>query len=73
MLHAFAALAAEAPNPTTPGGMDAMLTTMGKVLDFSMGIFDVAVANPIMAFIVAGSLVGVGVGVLTKVKRAASA
>ncbi len=53
--------------------MDAMLTVMNSVLTFSMSIFETITGNPIMSFILGGSLVGIGVGVLTKVKRAASA
>ncbi len=71
MLNAIAMLAAE--TPTTPTGMDAMLNTMKTVLTFSMGIFDTVTGNPIMSFILAGSLVGVGVAVLRQVKGVASA
>lgn len=48
--------------------MEAMLTTMQSVLTFSMSIFETVVGNPIMSFILAGSLVGIGITVLRQVK-----
>ena len=71
MLNAFVMLASE--TPTTPTGMDSMLQTMKTVLSFSMGIFYTVTGNPIMSFILAGSLVGVGIAVLRQVKGVASA
>lgn len=53
--------------------MENMLTVMQSVLTFSMSIFETVVGNPIMSFILAGSLVGVGVAVLRQVKGVASA
>ncbi len=53
--------------------MEAMLTTMQSVLTFSMSIFETVVGNPIMSFILAGSLVGIGITVLRQVKNVASA
>lgn len=73
MLGNMALLAAETPNPVTPGAMEAMLGVMKTVLTFSMSIFDTVIGNPIMSFIVAGSLVGVGIAVLRQVKSVASA
>ena len=68
MLGNMALLAAETPNPVTPGAMDAMLNVMDSLLTFSMSVFDTVTGNPIMMFIVAGSLVGVGITVLRQVK-----
>ncbi len=73
MLGNMALLAAETPNPVTPGAMETMLGVMKTVLTFSMSIFDTVIGNPIMSFIVAGSLVGVGITVLRQVKSVASA
>lgn len=69
MLQRMALLAAETP---APSAMDAMPATMKTVLTFSMSIFDTATGNPIMGFIIAGSLVGVGITVLGRVKAVAS-
>lgn len=52
--------------------MESMLTTMQSVLTFSMGIFETVTGNPIMSFFLAGSLVGVGITVLGRVKAVAS-
>ena len=72
MLGNMALLAAETPNPVTPGAMDAMLNVMDSLLTFSISVFDTVTCNPIMMFIVAGSLVGVGITVLRQVKSVAS-
>ena len=72
MLGNMALLAAETPNPVTPGAMDAMLNVMDSLLTFSMSVFDTVTGNPIMMFIVAWSLVGVGITVLRQVKSVAS-
>ncbi|MCI9007750.1 MAG: hypothetical protein HFI13_06520 [Lachnospiraceae bacterium] len=53
--------------------MESMLTAMESVLTFSMSIFETVVGNPIMSFILAGSLVAIGVNVLRQVKSVASA
>lgn len=73
MLQPFALLGAQTPNPVTPDAMTTMLESMKSVLTFSMSIFDTVIGNPIMSFIVAGSLVGVGIAVLRQVKGVASA
>ena len=52
--------------------MEAMLTTMNSVLTFAMSIFEKVTGNPIMSFILAGSLVGIGINVLRQVKSVAS-
>lgn len=62
-------LLAETPAPTM-GGMDAMLKVMGNVVDFSMNCFTTITGNPILAFIFAGSLVGVGITVFRQFKDA---
>lgn len=72
MLGNMALLAAETPNPVMPDAMDAMLNVMDSLLTFSMSVFDTVTGNPIMMFIVAGSLVGVGITVLRQVKSVAS-
>lgn len=38
MLGNMALLAAETPNPVTPGAMDAMLNVMDSLLTFSMSV-----------------------------------
>lgn len=53
--------------------MDAMLTTMQSVLTFAMSIFSTVTGDPILSFILAGSLVGIGISVLHQVKNVASA
>ncbi len=73
MFRGFALLASQTPAPTTPGAMETMLEVMKSVLTFSMSIFDTVIGNPIMSFIVAGSLVSVGIAVLRQVKSVASA
>ena len=72
MLGNMALLAAETPNPVTPGAMDAMLNVMDSLLTFSMSVVVTVTGNPLMLFIVAGSLVGVGITVLRQVKSVAS-
>ena len=72
MLGNMALLAAETPNPVTPGAMDAMLNVMDSLLTFSMSVFDTVTGNPIMMFIVAGSLVGVGITVLPQNRKRGS-
>ena len=57
----------------TPTAMQAMLTTMNSVLTFAMSIFSTVLNDPILSFIVAGSLVGIGINVLRQVKSVASA
>lgn len=51
--------------------METMLTTMDSVVTFATGLFDTIVSNDILSFIVAGSLVGVGIHVLRLIKNAA--
>ena len=51
--------------------MAEMLEVMNSVVDFSMKCFTTITANPILAFIFAGSLVGVGIGVFRRFKNAA--
>lgn len=72
MFYNFALLASQTPAPVTPGAMETMLEAMKSVLTFSMSIFDTVIGNPIMSFIVAGSLVSVGIAVLRQVKSVAS-
>lgn len=60
----------ETSTPTATG-MDAMLEVMKSVVDFSLECFTTITTNPILAFIFAGSLVGVGISVFRKFKRAA--
>ncbi len=56
---------------TTPSGMDAMLGVMNQVIEFAMKCFSTVTSNPILAFIFAGSLIGVGIGVFRRFKSAA--
>ena len=51
--------------------MTEMLEVMNSVVDFSMKCFTTITANPILAFIFAGSLVGVGISVFRQFKNAA--
>ncbi len=51
--------------------MTEMLTVMDSVVDFSMKCFDTITTNPILAFVFAGSLIGVGIGVFRRFKSAA--
>ena len=55
--------------PASPSGMDAMLKE--QVVEFAMSCFNTITANPILAFIFAGSLVGVGISVFRQFKNAA--
>lgn len=64
---------ATAGETATPSSMQAMLTTMNSVLTFAMSIFSTVLNDPILSFIVAGSLVGIGINVLRQVKSVASA
>ena len=57
--------------PASPSGMDAMLKVMEQVVEFAMSCFNTITANPILAFIFAGSLVGVGISVFRQFKNAA--
>lgn len=50
-----------------------MLTTMQSVLSFAMSIFGTVTGDPILSFILAGSLVGIGINVLRQIKSVASA
>ena len=52
-------------------GMDAMLKVMEQVVTFSMSLFTTVTSNPILAFIVGGSLVGIGISVFSQLKGAA--
>ena len=61
----------ETPPAVTPSGMDAMLDVMEQVVDFSMSCFSTITSNPVLAFIFAGSLVGVGISVFRRFKNAA--
>lgn len=49
---------------TILGAVPTLTTLMGKV-------FDLMVANPVLVLYVASTFIGIGVGVLVKVKRAA--
>lgn len=60
--------ASEAASPTA---MEAMLTVMQSVVTFAMSIFSTITSNPILCFILAGSLVGIGVHVFKLLKGAA--
>ncbi len=51
--------------------MTEMLAVMNSVVDFAMDCFTTITTNPILAFIFAGSLVGVGIGVFRQFKDAA--
>ncbi len=51
--------------------MSEMLTVMNSVVEFSMTCFNTITTNPILAFIFAGSLVGVGISVFQQFKGAA--
>ena len=62
-------LAAETGAGST--GMTAMLETMSSVINFSMTIFGIVLKDPVMSFILAGSLIGVGIMVLRQIKSVA--
>lgn len=53
--------------------MEAMMTTMQSVLTFAMSIFSTVLGDPVLSFILAGSLIGVGINVLRQVKGVAGA
>ncbi len=67
----FLATVAESVTPASPGVMETMLGVMESVVEFSMKCFTTITANPILAFIFAGSMVGVGIGVFQQFKGAA--
>ncbi len=67
----FLATVAESVTPASPGVMETMLGVMESVVEFSMTCFNTITTNPILAFIFAGSLVGVGIGVFQQFKGAA--
>lgn len=51
--------------------MEAMLTTMNSVVEFAMSIFSTITDNAILSFVLAGSLVGVGINIFRRLKGAA--
>ena len=51
--------------------MESMLTTMNQVVTFAMSLFTTVTDNPILAFILGGSLVGIGISVFSQLKGAA--
>lgn len=51
--------------------MEKMLSTMESVVSFATDIFGTITSNAVLSFIVAGSLVGVGIHVLRLIKNAA--
>lgn len=55
----------------TPSAMESMLGVMNQVVDFSMKCFTTITSNSILAFIFAGSLIGVGIAVFRQFKNAA--
>ena len=56
---------------TTVTGMDAIITAVGSVLELSGTILNTITTNPILTFIFATGFVGIGVGVVRMLKRAA--
>lgn len=51
--------------------MEEMLKVMNQVVTFSMSLFTAITGNAILSFILAGSLVGVGIHVFRLLKGAA--
>lgn len=56
---------------STVTGMDAIITAVGSVLELSGTILNTITGNPILTFIFATGFVGIGVGVVRMLKRAA--
>lgn len=52
--------------------MGKVMASMGEVLEFAGTMLDYIIDNPVLGFMFASSLVGIGIGVIMSIKRAAS-
>lgn len=55
----------------TTVGMDAVINTVGSVMDFAMSCFNVVLENPILLFLFAAGLVPLGLRIFRGIKGAA--
>ena len=54
---------------STVTGMEAIITAVGEVLELSGTILNTITGNPILCFLFATGFVGIGVGVVKKLRR----
>ena len=55
---------------TTTTGMAAILASMTTITDLVTSVWELMTSNPLLSLFLAASLLGVGVGVFRKIKRA---
>lgn len=58
---------------SAPTGMEAVIGAMGDVIEFSGTIINAITGNPILLFIFASSLVGIGFKVVRGLRKTAGA
>ncbi len=63
MLEFLTGTAAEGGNPAVPGAIDILTSAIGS-------IWTMATANPLIAFSIGVTIVGVAIGVFTSLRRA---
>lgn len=65
------AMASEVGGAGAASGMDSVMAAIPVISSLLSGVFDLMTGNPLLALFLAAGLVGVGITVFRKVKRAA--
>lgn len=56
---------------TTGTQMETLISAAGSVVEFSGTMLNTMIENPVYAFMFAAGFVGIGLGIVTKLKRTA--
>lgn len=64
-------LMSEGGGTAAAGGMSSVMDAAAELVTFAGSLFNTILANPVLVFFVAAGFVGIGLGIVRKLKRTA--